>query len=112
MHQLLRAWIDGGNTDADGDLHLAITERSADLLGPFAQRFGEFSGVSEFGGQQNAEAIAGYARANGPGRQAAANQLTDMREHPIAERHAIVVIDDVQPVDVDEQGTPGSLNGL
>jgi hypothetical protein len=96
----------GGDADADRDLHLAVAQRGADLLGTLAQRLGKLGRILERRGQHDGKAIAGDARATGAGRHAIANQLTQQCDHAIAHRHAVIVVDDVQAVDIDEQCAP------
>src|ERR1700681_2106516 len=58
MHEFLRARIDGGHADADRDLHLAVAEYGAQILGTGAQRLGELGGILQRRGQQDREAVA------------------------------------------------------
>ena len=107
MHEFLGAHLDGRHADADRDLHLAVAERAGDFFGAGAQRLGELCGILQRRGQHDRKAVAGNARRAGARWQAFADQLAELRDHAIAHRHAVIVVDDMQAVDVDEQRAPG-----
>src|SRR6185295_4833138 len=93
--------VERRHANAQRHVHARFTVRGAQLFRPFAQRLRELGRILEARVQQNGETVAGDARREGAGRQAAAQQLAELRNDSVADVHAEVVVDDVQLVRVD-----------
>ena len=71
-----------------------------------AQCLGEALGIVHVRGQHGGEAIAGNARAEGPGGQTLADELAQLPEQAVTDVHAGLLVDHVQLVDVDVERAP------
>src|SRR6267142_2179484 len=79
---------------------------ATELLDACAQRFGEFFGGVQLGRQQHGETIARNARRKRSRRQSLSDELAELPEYGIANVHAATVIDDMQLIGIDVEGTP------